>query len=88
MAADIQIPFGFIWRSYDRLANLTGQRITQARENVTMEHQDTLWVKVYDGEGDGAKLIFEGTAGEWEIFRNTHHWGVPKEIANQKPEDD
>ena len=48
-----------------------------------MEHQDTLWVKVYDGEGDGAKLIFEGTAGEWEIFRNTHHWGVPKEIANQ-----
>ena len=50
-----------------------------------MEHQDTLWVKVYDGEGDDdAKLIFEGTAREWEIFRTTHHWGVPKETLSDK----
>jgi len=49
---------------------------------------DTLWVKVYNGEGDNAKLIFEGTAREWEIFRTTHHWGVPKEAPSKKTEDD
>ncbi len=53
-----------------------------------MENQDTLWVKVYDGEGDEAKLIFEGTPREWEIFRNTHHWGVPRDSLSQKAEDD
>jgi hypothetical protein len=49
---------------------------------------DTLWVKVYIGEGDNAELFFEGTDREWEIFRKTHHWGLPKEIASQKLEDD
>ena len=29
------------------LATLPGRTIAQGRENVTMEHQDTLWVKVY-----------------------------------------
>jgi len=71
------------------LANLPGRTITQARENVTMEHQDTLWVKVFDGEvDDDAKLIFEGTAREWEIFRSTHHWGVPEETTSDKTQDD
>ncbi len=53
-----------------------------------MDNQDTLLVKVYDGEGDSAKLIFEGTAREWEIFRETHDWGVPKEKSSQKTHDD
>ena len=52
-----------------------------------MENQDTLWVKVHDGEGDDAKLIFEGTARQWEIFRTTHHWGIPKEKPSEKAED-
>lgn len=39
-----------------------------------MEDQDTIWVKVYDGEGDDAKLIFEGTVSQWEIFSATRHW--------------
>ncbi len=50
--------------------------------------QDTLWVEVYDGEGDDAKLIFEGTARQWEIFRTTHRWGIPKEKPSEKAEDD
>ena len=49
---------------------------------------DTLWVKVYDGEGDDAILIFEGTARQWEIFRTTHHRGIPKEKSSEKAEDD
>jgi hypothetical protein len=48
MAADIQISLGFICCLYDRSANLPGQTIAKA-----MEHQDTLWAKVYDGEDDG-----------------------------------
>jgi len=82
------MPLGLIWRVYDRLANLPGQTIAGARENVIMEDQDTLWVKVFDGEGDDAKLIFEGTTRQWEIFRKTHDWGVPREIPSQKPEAD
>jgi len=53
-----------------------------------MEYQDALWVKVYDGEGDHAKLIFEGTAQQWEIFRTTRVWGDPKESLSQKTQDD
>ncbi|MGB6068023.1 MAG: hypothetical protein WBG50_24720 [Desulfomonilaceae bacterium] len=52
------------------------------------DKRDTLWVKVYDGEGDAATLIFEGTAHEWEIFRTTHHWSVPNQKPPQKAEDD
>jgi hypothetical protein len=53
-----------------------------------MDDQDTLWVKVYDGEGDSAKLIFEGTPREWEIFRTTHNWAVPKEMPSEKAKGD
>ncbi|MGO9569888.1 MAG: hypothetical protein ACLP5H_20345 [Desulfomonilaceae bacterium] len=49
---------------------------------------DALWIQVYDGEGDEAKLIFEGTARQWEIFRTTHHGGVPTEKPSEKAEDD
>jgi hypothetical protein len=49
---------------------------------------DTIWVKVYDGEGDAAKLIFEGTARQWEIFRTTHDWDAPKGIPPKKTEED
>jgi hypothetical protein len=67
----------------------TGEAIVETRENATMtDTPDTLLVKVYDGEGDDAKLIFEGTAREWEIFRNTHHWGMPRDSRSQKTEDD
>ncbi len=67
----------------------TGEAILETREEMAMKHTpDTLLVKVYDGEGDSAKLIFEGTAREWEIFRTTHNWGVLKESPSQKTEDD
>lgn len=49
---------------------------------------DTLLLKVYDGEGDDAKLIFEGTARQWEIFRTTHNWDAPKGTPPKKVEDD
>lgn len=52
------------------------------------DERDALWVKVYDGEGDEAKLIFEGTARQWEIFRTTHNWGDPKGTPPQKTEKD
>ncbi|MBI5248172.1 MAG: hypothetical protein HY912_01645 [Desulfomonile tiedjei] len=54
---------------------------------ATTDTPDTIWVKVYDGEGDDAKLIFEGTSREWDIFRTTHHWGVQKEKPSKKTED-
>jgi hypothetical protein len=53
-----------------------------------MEHQDSLWVKVYDGEGNEAKLIFEGTPREWQNYMKTHGWDAPKESLSQKPEAD
>jgi len=40
---------------------------------------DTLWIKVYDGEGDDAELIFEGTTRQWEIYRKTRGWDVSME---------
>jgi len=52
------------------------------------DEPDTLWVKVYDGEGDEAKLIFEGTARQWEIFRTTHNWDAPKGTQPKKTEKD
>ncbi len=52
------------------------------------DERDTLWVKVFDGEGDDAKLIFEGTARQWEIFRTTHDWDAPKEKSSRKTEKD
>jgi hypothetical protein len=52
------------------------------------DERDTLWVKVYDGEGDNAKLIFEGTARQWEIFRTTHNWDAPKGTPPKKTEKD
>ncbi len=67
---------------------ITELGIKERKEHVTMDDtQDTLWIEVYDGEGDDAKLIFEGTARQWEIFRTTHHWGIPKEIPSEKAED-
>ncbi len=63
--------------------------IVERKEHVTMEDTpDTLCVKVYDGEGDEAKLIFEGTARQWEIFKTTHHWRIPKEKPSEKAEED
>ncbi len=63
--------------------------IAERKEHETMEDTpDALWIQVYDGEGDEAKLIFEGTARQWEIFRTTHHGGVPTEKPSEKAEDD
>ena len=53
-----------------------------------MEQQDTLWVKVYNGEGDDAKLIFEGTPREWQNYMKTHGWDTPKETPSEKSQDD
>lgn len=50
------------------------------------DKKDTLWVKVYDREGDDAKRIFEGTARQWEIFRTTNNWDAPKGISAKKTE--
>ena len=52
------------------------------------DKKDTLWVKVYDGEGDDVNLIFEGTARQWEVFRTTHNWDAPKGTPSKKAEDD
>ncbi len=49
---------------------------------------DTIWVKVYDGEGDDAKLIFEGTPREWQNYMTTRGWNTPKESQSQRAEDD
>ena len=57
--------------------------------NATMaDTPDTIWVKVYDGEGGAAKLIFEGTPREWQNYMTTRGWDTPKESPSQKPEDD
>jgi hypothetical protein len=53
-----------------------------------VDKRETLWVKVYDGEGDAAKLIFEGTARQWEIFKTTHKWDAPKGTPSKQTEDD
>jgi len=54
-----------------------------------MENHETLWVKVYDGEGDDAKLIFEGTVSQWEIFRKSRRWDIiPKAATPQKTGED
>ena len=49
-----------------------------------MENHETVWIKVYDGEGDDAKLIFEGKLDQWEIFRTIQGWDiVPKQKVPQ-----
>ena len=39
-----------------------GKAFMKTGENVTMENQDALWVKVYEGEGDNAEAYFGGNS--------------------------
>ncbi len=64
----------------DRLAIQPGQETVKIRENAAMaDTPDTTWVKVYDGEGHDAKLIFEETAREWQNYMTARGWCPPAE---------
>jgi hypothetical protein len=56
-------------------------RMLGRREKETVGSHENLWVKVYDGEGDDAKLIFEGTVRQWEIFRKSRRWDIISKAA-------